>query len=255
MSHSPYKVLFEKEGAHSAEITVGISLYNYETYVVEALQSVHGQDLPVVDLVVVDDKSTDDSAGAVLGWLTRNGSRFNSMALVQHRQNFGLAAARNTAFSLATTRFVFVLDADNILYPRCLQRLLEGIQETDAAFCFPILEKFGSETGLLGTDIWSLQHLANGNYIDAMALIRKSAWQEVGGYSKMEITGWEDYELWCKFVDNGLYGIQVPEILARYRVHPSSMLRTITDARFNATKMLRAMKRMHPWIRVPLHVH
>ena len=65
------------------------------------------------------------------------------------------------------------------------------------------------------------------NYVDVMALVKKSAWQQVDGYSHIE-RGWEDYDFWLKFVDAGLTPGYVPEILCRYRVHEKS--RTATDA-------------------------
>ena len=49
--------------------------------------------------------------------------------------------------------------------------------------------------------------------IDAMALIAKWAWAAVGGYAHIPY-GWEDYDFWCRCVEHGLWGQQIPEILA-----------------------------------------
>ena len=40
-----------------------------------------------------------------------------------------------------------------------------------------------------------------------MALIRKSAWERVGGYALFEVEGWEDYDLWCKFIEEGFEAV------------------------------------------------
>jgi glycosyltransferase involved in cell wall biosynthesis len=170
---------------------------------------------------------------------------------VRHAKNSGLATARNTAFSLSRTPYVFVLDADNEIYPRCVEECWLALRACDAAFAYPILEKFGSESGLMGTELWSMARLAEGNYIDAMVLLRKSAWEEFGGYTKMDSgSGWEDYELWCKMAERGAYGVQVPQILARYRVHRSSMLRTHTNSDSTAPLLRNEMRRRHPWVTV-----
>src|SRR5262249_11447427 len=150
------------------------------------------------------DLSTDASRCIAANWLTTNQDRFNNACLVSHHRNSGLAAARNSGFSLAKTEFVFVLDADNCIYPRCLNRCLQAIKAAKADFAYSIIERFISETRtpdtlapLMGTENWSTNGLVHGNYIDAMALIRKDAWARVGGYVSMK--GWEDYHLWCCF--------------------------------------------------------
>ncbi len=103
---------------------------------------------------------------------------------------------------------------------------------------------------LTGFELWNLKKLATTNYIDAMSLIRTSAWKKVGGYSKMVVPGWEDYDLWCKFAEMGFSGVQVPEILARYRVHQSSMLRATTYSEQNKPTLAADMHRRHPWLTV-----
>ena len=129
-----------------------------------------------------------------------------------HKDNQGLAQARNTAFELAETEFVFVLNSDNCLYPRAIARLLESLDEGDKGVAYSQLHLFDEECRLGNADVWSYDRLREGNYIDAMALIRKSAWVQVGGYTPMQ--GWEDYDLWCKFMEAGIEGVFVPEFCA-----------------------------------------
>ena len=90
------------------------------------------------------------------------------------------------------------------------------------------------------------ERLRRGNYIDAMALVRRTAWIAVGGYSEMDKMGWEDYDFWCKFVEKGLEMVFIPEILCRYRVHETSMLRSHTNKHADALKWL--MMARHPWL-------
>src|SRR5262249_33783070 len=68
-----------------------------------------------------------------------------------------------------------------------------------------------------------------------MVLLRKSIWEKLGGYStNMPVMGWEDFDLWFKLARAKGWGILVPQILTRYRVHGSSMLRTVTNPRADA---------------------
>ncbi len=211
-------------------VTVTVSLFNYEKHVPACLDSVAAQTLGPIELIVVDDCSTDGSPRVVTYWLEENGPRFTRYRLLRHPQNRGLARARNTAFAHAAAPFVFVLDADNILYPPCLERLYTALQGSDASFAYCYLETFGEQAGLGNVKPWNPSWFAENNQIDAMVLLRKSVWEQVGGYSTdMPVMGWEDFDMWFKVARIRGWGIHVQEILTRYRVHSTSMLRAVTN--------------------------
>ena len=105
--------------------------------------------------------------------------------------------------------------------------------------------------GLISCLPWDVLRLMYGNYIDAMALVRKSAWELAGGYDlKMDerFGGWEDYDLWLRLADEGYRGIFVPTPIARYRVHGASMLQSFNWAPQNAIAALRARYPELPWV-------
>ncbi len=222
-------VLETKREDKTPSVTVAISLYNYQDYIVNCLDSAKMQTQSELDLIVVDDCSTDRSSELARGWLAAHHSRFNRCLLIRHKSNQGLACSRNSGFTLARTPYVFVLDADNLLYPRCVARLTAALENCDASFAYCYLEKFGDMSSLQNTKKWNPASLQHGNTIDAMALLRKSTWEEVGGYSIMDVMGWEDFDLGFKIARRKGWGILVPEILARYRVHRKSMLAQITN--------------------------
>jgi glycosyltransferase involved in cell wall biosynthesis len=224
------EILTEQERSDGARVTVTVSLYNYQRYIASCLESVKAQTMCKLDLIVVDDRSTDGGSDVVLKWLDANGGRFGRSSLIRHRTNRGLAATRNTAVAHARSEYVFVLDADNLLYPTCLERLATCLDNCAASFAYCYLEKFGAATGLQNLRSWNPGALGDGNTIDAMVLLRRSVWQTVGGYSTdMPHLGWEDYDLWFKIARMNGWGIQVPEILARYCVHRDSMIHTVTN--------------------------
>jgi glycosyltransferase involved in cell wall biosynthesis len=105
-------------------VTVIVTLYNYQAFIRNALDSVVRQNHPNIELVVVDDGSQDNSRATAREWLEENGTRFSQARLLSHTKNSGLAQARNTAFLAATNEFVFVLDADNEIYPDAIAKLL-----------------------------------------------------------------------------------------------------------------------------------
>lgn len=252
----PNLVVWSKPAEREAKVTVCISLYNYQDYIIETLESVKAQTLENLDMIVVEDCSQDDSLLVATEWLRHYSERFNRVKLLRHESNGGLARARNTAIVKAQTPYIFILDADNLLYPPCIERCLKTIEESlDAAMAYPIIEKFGGEKEIIGNVVWEKSKFLKRNCIDAMSLIRRSALLKVGGYSYLKAVGplgWEDYDLWCKFLEQGLYGILVPEILARYRTHSDSMLNSVSNTTGNVKQLHREMLELHPWLELEL---
>jgi glycosyltransferase involved in cell wall biosynthesis len=247
-----YSVVLSQTGNQAAQVCVLISLYNYQNCIVEALSSVFKQTLTTIDLVIIDDLSKDDSRRVTLRWLLHHKARFNNISFCSHHRNSGLSTTRNTGFTLAQTPYVFVLDADNSIYPRCLATLLGAVTTGKAGFAYCIIERYNSGDGepnevpLMGVEPWlGKAGLTHGNYLDAMALISKAAWHQAGGYGMVKF-GWEDYDLWCTFAELGVIGAHVPEILCRYRVHKTSMLNTMS--RSNSARLINDMKAHHPWL-------
>jgi len=228
-----------------ALVSVVVSLYNYAEEIGACLESVRMQSHSRLELVIVDDASTDDSAGVSERWLRANADRFEHALLLRQPFNQGLSAARNRAFEAAAADYVFVLDADNTLYPPAIARLLEALQDSGGAAAYSQLVFFGEHSGLGVGDIWSADSFKPDNYIDAMALVTKAAWALVGGYSPMDY-GWEDYDFWCKFVEAGLKGVFVPELLCRYRIHATSMRHT--DTTEERARLVHQMMAAHPWL-------
>ncbi len=221
------KVLQKKKSEKPADVCVLLTSYNYESFVIEALDSIRNQSFESLDIVVIDDCSTDNSQEKISAWFEQYGDRFNSYAVLRNLSNQGVVFSRNAALRHVDSEFVFMLDADNIAYPSCIQKLFNALHVSGKEFAYPILERFDKETRLINLTPWNPKLFYLGNAIDNMALYKKSAILAVDGYSPdMKGTGWEDFELFIKFAQKGFSGCHVPEILARYRVHGMS---SVTD--------------------------
>lgn len=209
-------------------VTVAISLHNYESEVGAAMRSVAGSDYEDYELLVLDDASTDDSAGAVQRFMRDHD--WLPASLLRHTANEGLAGTRNTLTAHARGELVFVLDADNGVYPQALGRLVAALDaDPGAAFAYPMIAAHDDRgpVWVLSRFGWDPELLVEDNFVDAMALIRRRALVDVGGYcADPRLGGWEDYDLWCQFAERGWRGVQVPELLAWYRRSGHSMLST-----------------------------
>lgn len=251
--HAPRGAVEPRDSRRAA---VCVSLYNYRRRILSALDSVDAQTHADLELIIVDDASTDAGEQTVLQWLQTHGQRFSRASLLRHTSNAGLAAARNTAFAVAQSEWCFVLDADNLLLPDAVSHCLALADQCPGttAVVHPLVQlrtesrlSSQSEQALLTRIPWQKQALIGGNQIDAMALIRRCHWEQVGGYSHIPY-GWEDYDFWCKLIDAGLHGVLCPQVLAIYNRHVASMQATSTvrSQRF-LTRLLAAR---YPWLRL-----
>jgi glycosyltransferase involved in cell wall biosynthesis len=219
------KLVYESTSDIPAEVSVIIPLYNYATTIIECLETVVAQDLEHLAVVVVDDCSTDAGGSEAVALLRRNASRFSSACVVRHIRNQGLAMSRNSGIMWSTEPYLFMLDADNRIRPPALSRLRNALRCSGAEFSYSQLRLFGDIESFGIADIWDPAKLRNGNYIDAMAMIRRDALMAVGGYLSSAVEdGWEDYDLWCRFATHNFHGVFLPEMLCEYRMHSSSMI-------------------------------
>ncbi|HYE95243.1 MAG TPA: glycosyltransferase family 2 protein [Rubricoccaceae bacterium] len=108
------------------KVSVVVPAYNVERYVARAVRSALAQTLADVEVIVVDDGSTDSTAAAALA------AGDDRVRVVAHGANRGPGAARNTGIEHARGEWVGVLDADDWFGPRRLARLLEAAEATGA---------------------------------------------------------------------------------------------------------------------------
>ncbi len=213
-------------------ISVIVTLFNYAQFIGDCLRSVERAAAEVaapVEILVIDDASTDDSLAQARSYQTQSEL---AMQVVAKRWNTGLADARNVGARLARAPFVFMMDADNLVFPSAFRELLDAVSAEERAAAYSLLCRFrGSpenRVGLLSTFDWDPQILVQQPYVDAMALFRRNVLLELGGYdsrlSQIGWFGWEDYELWLRFAARDLSVGFVPNIHCLYRQHEVSML-------------------------------
>jgi glycosyltransferase involved in cell wall biosynthesis len=113
------------------KISVVIPTYNRRTQVIIAIDSVLAQTLPVDEIIVVDDGSTDDTSECV-------SRRYGPSVRVIKQENAGCAAARNRGISEARGEWIAFLDSDDVWLPTKIERQIEAITSLDGEFgvCF-----------------------------------------------------------------------------------------------------------------------
>ena len=207
-------------------VSIIIPCFDHGAYLEEALASVFEQTFPYFEVIVVDDGSEDPATIAVLDSLQWPRTR------VIRQENRGLPAARNAGMRVARAPYVVPLDADDQLAPDFLAELVNAIdRKPEAALAHCWAELFDEIHALFITRPFNPYQLLLSNPIIGCAVIRRSAWEEVGGYDETMLGGHEDWELWIRLFKAGWTETGVRRALFRYRKHGVSMS-VLSEARF-----------------------
>jgi len=208
------------------KVTVVIAAYNAETYLRQTLDSVFAQCLEEIEVIVVDDGSTDRTSQILK---TVSDPRLT----VLRQQNGGVSAARNAGLTAARAPYVFFLDADDILLPDALRRMVTALDERpERVACFAHHVRIapdGSELSDRGDLAWkifptedTLRHLIAKNFIVCGAIcIRTDAARTVRGFNPALKWG-EDWEFWCRLGVLGDFVAMPDDVVLLYRQHFSS---------------------------------
>jgi len=245
--HNPWQLNFNQayKDCKSPCITIVITLFNYSKYIQECLDSLSQSDIynlpDNIEILVVDDCSTDNSASIVEQYLDNSDL---PICLVKKWFNTGLADARNVGLELARSPYVFILDADNWIYPHCLIVLYDKIKSNKYAAVYGEISQFDNETrkelNRISCHEWDVNQLVKNPYIDAMAMFNRDALLKVGGYSTDLIEygwfGWDDYDVWLKLAQANYSCQFIPKVLSAYRVHSTSMINTTNKYALNLAK-------------------
>ena len=203
----------------NSTISVVIPNYNYGVFLRQALNSVLKQDFEALEVVIVDNFSTDNSRQVV--------SEFKSgrVSFVEFDNNGSIASARNKGLSLATGDYVAFLDADDYWYNSKLRVQLKAMEgQADISYHNLRLQGKGKFRRFRGWSLGSeplLDLAAGGNPIaTSSVMVKRSALLEVGGFPEdRDLVSAEDYALWLKLADLGYKFLHINKTLGVYLVH------------------------------------
>jgi len=195
--------------------------FNHGEFLPEAVASVANLNRDDLELIVVDDGSTNDRTSQEMDKLRVQGIK------VIRQENKGLAAARNAGIGASRGEYLFPLDADDRLRSSWLDR---GIGVLDAnpqvGVVYGDAQCFGTRTDRWVVGPFDPERLLHWNFIHASALYRRSIWEQSSGYDgKMPVQGLEDWDLWLGALEHGWRFMYVPEVFFDYRQSGHSMIK------------------------------
>lgn len=181
----------------------------------ETARCVLGQSLQQLEWIIVNDGSSNEASLQQLdAWRDRD----PRVRVIDHPENKGLPAARNTGFRHARTEFVYQLDADDLIEPTTVEKCLMMLtHRPEVAFATGRSAGFGSQSYVWTHGFEKGKAFLEQNWTTATTMVRKSAWEAIGGYDESRRGGLEDWDFWLRAAAHGQWGATIPEVLDWYR--------------------------------------
>jgi len=208
--------------------TVVITNYNYEQYVETAIDSVLRQDVPVDELLVIDDKSTDKSIKVIENKLAQAKV---PCKLIVHDVNKGLPSSRNTGITNSSGDIICFLDADDIYYKNKVsasKSVLTQYPEVNVVYSdYDVIDLRTGKTQREYKFTYDATILVQACIVSTNSVFRRKMFDTVGLYNP-EVKVSEDYELYLRAKDNTLFW-HIPQALFLYRLHGKNITLTQQD--------------------------
>jgi glycosyltransferase involved in cell wall biosynthesis len=204
-----------------ATVSVVIPCYNHGAYLPDSIGSVQAQSHPDVEIIVVNDGSTDEQTNAICDNYQKNGVHVISTT------NQGLAAARNNGIEQASGHYIVALDADDRIGPTYLEQAVAAFNaHPQLGIVYSKAWLFGAMDMQWNLPPFSMEQMMLDNIIFCSAVFKKEDWLLVGGYDVKMIYGWEDYDFWLGILSLGREVQQLSDFHFFYRIASNSMVRS-----------------------------
>lgn len=196
-------------------VSILVPHYNQARFLGDCIDAIWEQTYPRVEVVVVDDCSTEADAGAVLDELERQ----EDVTVVRLERNGGPSRARNIGLEHCSGRYVLPVDADNVLLPDAVENLVEQLRTAgeEVGFIYPNLQFFGNREDYFEPPEYNLYTLLNGNFCDTCSLIDRDVFDAGLRYREEIVLGHEDWEFVLRLAAHGVRGEAAHSPTLRYR--------------------------------------
>ena len=236
-SLDPIKLSKTKPKPAEPLVSVIVAHHNRPAMLKDALDSLVVQTYENIEIVVADDGSIETEYQAVLALVE---GLDDKRIKVVRQENRYLGAARNFGVKNSTGEFLLFMDDDNFAMPNEIETFVKVAVASDADVLNTISKLFYAEAD--GTrkpfDIYppagpSLQLAILGNtFGDANSLVRRSVFEELGGFTEKYAVGCEDYEFFTRAFLSGKKMQVVPELLFDYRSEAEGMMKELNSGKY-----------------------
>jgi len=211
--------------------SIVIPCYNAERWLAAAIQSCLDQTARDLEVIVVDDGSTDGSRA-----IAEQAAKRDARIRVIHQDNQGVGAARNAGLASASGEYVNFVDADDLLAPEKLAvqgAVLDENSKIDCVLCDgsgvdadgrEVMERLVDSRRLAGPAPMFELFFSGGQFPPLIPLLRRRVAVDAGGFdTDRGVAGWADTAFWMQVGLTGATQHFVDRRLCQYRIHPASM--------------------------------
>ena len=201
-------------------VSIVMPLYDAQRFIAQAIESVLSQSYEYFELLIVDDKSTDNSVAIVKKYMNED----KRIKLFLLDANCGPVAARNRAIKEAKGRYIAFLDSDDVWLTDKLYRQIEFMEENHLVLTYSAYETMDENAHYINTrkcfSPASYKDMLKSNRIGNLTGIYDVAFF---GKVYMKDVGHEDYVMWLHLLKQITSTKGIEEPLARYRISSSSL--------------------------------
>ncbi|BAQ60054.1 glycosyltransferase [Geminocystis sp. NIES-3708] len=193
-------------------VSVIIPVYNGEKYLGEAIESVFQQIYNPIELIIVDDGSTDNS---------RNIAKSYPQILYIYQDNQGVSVARNTGIAMAKGEFIAFLDADDIWMNNKLEIQIEYFLKNPHIGYSVTKQRFFLESGITIPSFFNQKFLSidHTGYLASTLVVKREVFEKIGKFNTKYICGGEATEWFFRAKDFDVLMIAIPKTLLLKRMH------------------------------------
>lgn len=198
-------------------VSVVIPCYNAGDTLLETVESALASKYERLEVIVVDDGSTDEVTRVALNSLP-------GCVLRVEQPNSGLPAARNAGVKRASGSFILPLDADDLIEPDYVPEAVDAMLADDTlGIVYSRATKFGEVEGDWALPEFDVDRILVENCIFSCAMFRRDDWAAVGGYDETMRRGREDHDFWLRIISLGRGVRRLEGRFFHYRIRSSSM--------------------------------
>jgi glycosyltransferase involved in cell wall biosynthesis len=207
-------------------VSVVIPCYDAGDTLLETVESALASAYECLEVIVVDDGSTDDVTRVALDSLPEGVVRLE-------QQNSGLPAARNAGVRRASGSLILPLDADDLIEPDYVPEAVAAMSaDPTLGIVYCRATKFGEVEGDWALPDFDVDRILVENCIFSCAMFRRDDWVAVGGYDETMRRGREDHDFWLRIVSLGRGVRRLEGRYFHYRIRSSSMNHGYTRAEY-----------------------
>lgn len=185
-------------------VSVLVPHFNQARFLDECIESVRAQTYPAIEIVVVDDASTEHATDVELSKLEEDGD----LTVLRLSENAGPSHARNVGLERCTGEYILPVDADNVLLPDAVENLVEQLSaaEETVGFIYPNLQYFGNREDYYEVPEYNVYTLLHGNFCDTCSLLDRRIFDAGERYREELRLGHEDWEFVLRLAARGIRG-------------------------------------------------